>query len=120
MNRHHNPSSASDAILAWGRPSVSPIEPAETEQPTIAYAFPARADFDLLLMRMEALQLDPGVVQAARPDAFRVLAHVCSYCQYEVKCEHDLAYDAAGESVVWENYCPNAFRLKAMARPQAA
>jgi hypothetical protein len=120
MDRHHNPGTAFDAILARGRPYVSPIEPAKAEQSTIAYAFPARTDFDLLLMRMEALDLDPSLMKAATPDVFRVLTHVCSYCQYEVKCERDLAYEAAGESVVWENYCPNAFRLTAMARPRAA
>jgi hypothetical protein len=113
MNRHHNRSSAFDAILAWGWPFVSPVEPAKTEQSTIAGAFPARTDMDLLLMRMEALHLDPSLMEAATPDAFRLLAHVCSYCQYKVRCEEDLVYEAAGKSVPWENYCPNAFRLKA-------
>ncbi len=120
MNRHRNPSSAFDAILAWGRSFVSPIEPTKTEQSIIADAFPARIDPDLLLMRMEALHLDPSFVKAATPDAFRRLAHVCSYCQCKVRCEDDLAYEAAGKFVAWENYCPNAFRLKAMGWPQAA
>jgi len=66
-------------------------------------------------MRMEALYVDPGQVRASTPVEFRVLAHVCDYCQCKVRCERDLAYEAAGKIVAWENYCPNASRLKAMA-----
>jgi hypothetical protein len=68
-------------------------------------------------MRMEALLLDPSLVKAAAPEEFRVLAHVCHYCQYKVKCERDLVYEAAGKIIAWESYCPNSFRLKPMARP---
>jgi hypothetical protein len=120
MNRRHNRSSALDAIVAWGRPFVSPVEPAKTERSTVAGAFPAHTDPDLLLMRMEALHLDPSGVKAATPDAFRLLAHVCSYCQYRVRCEDDLVYEAAGQIVAWENYCPNAFRLTTIGRREPA
>ena len=79
----------------------------------------ARIEPALLLMRMEALQLDPGQVKAATPEVFRVLARVCDHCQCEVRCERDLLCEMAGEAVVWEDYCPNAFRLREMA-PRSA
>jgi hypothetical protein len=69
---------------------------------------------DLLLMRMEALRLDPGEVKAFMPTEFRVLARVCDYCQDKVRCERDLICEAAGKAVSWERYCPNAPRLRAL------
>jgi hypothetical protein len=69
---------------------------------------------DLLLMRMEALRLDPAEVKAFMPTEFRVLARVCDHCQDRVRCERDLIYEAAGQAVSWERYCPNAPRLGAL------
>jgi len=74
----------------------------------------SRGDPDLLLMRMDALQLDPGEVKAFMPTEFRVLARVCDHCQDKVRCERDLLYEAAGKAVSWERYCPNAPRLRAL------
>jgi hypothetical protein len=68
---------------------------------------------DLLLMRIEALRLDPTQVKASMPTEFRALARVCNYCQDKVRCERDLVHEAAGKAVDWEHYCPNAFRLRA-------
>jgi len=65
-------------------------------------------------MRMEALQVDPSQMKASMPTEFRVLAHVCEYCQAKVRCECDLIYEAAGKAVSWEDYCPNVFRLRAL------
>jgi len=116
MNRSRNRNSAFDAILSWAQPFVSPGEAPKAEQLATLGAVPVRTDPDLLLMRMEALHFDPNQVKALSPVEFRVLAHVCDYCQCKVRCEDDLVYEAAGKIVAWENYCPNAFRLKAMAR----
>ena len=69
---------------------------------------------DLLLMRMEALQLQPSEVKTLMPSEFRVLARVCDHCQDKRRCERDLMYEAAGSTVSWERYCPNASRLRAM------
>jgi hypothetical protein len=69
---------------------------------------------DLLLMRIEALRLHPTRVKASMPTEFRALAHICDYCQDKVRCERDLVYEAAGKTVDWERYCPNAFRLREM------
>jgi hypothetical protein len=65
-------------------------------------------------MRMEALRVDPVLFKASMPTEFRALTHVCEYCQAKVRCERDLVYEAAGKAVSWEDYCPNAFRLRAM------
>jgi hypothetical protein len=118
MSRGRDWTSMLDAILAWGRPSVSPVRPAPALPDAIAVR-PARADPDLLLMRMEALQLDPGRTKAAAPEAFRLLAHVCRHCQCKLRCERDLLHEAAGRIVAWESYCPNASRLKAIGRREA-
>ena len=115
MNRSRNRSSAFDAIRSWAQPFVSPGEAPKAEQSAVLGAVLARTAPDLLLMRMEALQIDPSHVKAAAPVAFRVLAHVCDYCQCKAMCERDLTYAAAGKIVAWENYCPNASRLKATA-----
>ena len=69
---------------------------------------------DLLLMRMEALRLEPSEVKTLMPSEFRVLARVCDHCQDKTRCERDLMYEAAGKVVTWERYCPNAPRLRAM------
>jgi hypothetical protein len=115
MNRSLDRSSAIDAIRSWARPFASPGEALKAEQSAVLGAVLARTEPDLLLMRMEALQIDPSHVKAAAPVAFRALAHVCDYCQCKAICERDLTYEAAGRIAAWENYCPNAFRLKPMA-----
>jgi len=119
MNRSRNRNSAFDAICSWMQPFVSPVEATKVEHPS-GIDFPVRTDPDLLLIRMEALHFDPSQVKAWAPVEFRVLAHVCDYCQCKVRCERDLAYEAAGKIVAWQDYCPNAFRLKAMTVRHAA
>ena len=115
MNRSPNRSSAFDVIRSWARPYVSPGPATEVEQSVALAAVLARTDHDLLLMRMEALDIDPSHLKTTAPAAFRTLVHVCDYCQCKVMCERDLAYEAAGRNVAWQNYCPNAFRLRPMA-----
>lgn len=131
MTHPHNWRSAFEAALGRAlKPAVSPGDPAKTAPQATALGGDPRPteseprDPDLLLMRIEALQLDPTRVKALMPADFRVLAHVCDYCQDKVRCERDLLHEAAGKAVSWENYCPNVYRLRAMGllqtvRPQS-
>jgi hypothetical protein len=100
--------------------SVSGTEPAEPISDASGGATHMCPDVnrdgpDLLLMRMEALQLQPSEVKTLMPSEFRVLARVCDHCQDKARCERDLIYEAAGKVVGWERYCPNAPRLRPMA-----
>jgi len=110
---------AAQAILSWWRAFVSRTVPAKADSTDIR-TVPARNEPELLLMRMEALHLDPVVVKAARSKEFRVLAHVCDHCQDKVRCERDLICEAAGKAAAWERYCPNAPKLRAIGSLAAA
>ncbi len=70
--------------------------------------------FELLLMRMEALQLEPGEARRIEPSVFSDLAEACANCQHRCRCEQDLA-SAGTVTHAWENYCSNAATLNAMA-----
>jgi hypothetical protein len=71
--------------------------------------------FELLLMRMEALQLEPGEVRRIESSVFSDLAEACATCESKNRCESDLAYEAAGTVTRdWENHCPNAATLNAI------
>lgn len=67
---------------------------------------------DLLLDRMEALDLDPKEVGGTERRTFQDLQRVCAMCESHRRCARDLAHDA--ENPVWEDYCPNADTLKAL------
>jgi hypothetical protein len=70
---------------------------------------------ELLLMRMEALQLEPGEVRHIEPSVFSDLAKACATCENKNSCESDLAYGSAGTVTRdWENFRPNAAILNAM------
>jgi Family of unknown function (DUF6455) len=71
------------------------------------------AALDLLLIRMESLDIDAGEVKRIAPTTFRKLADSCVNCDCKERCERDLAYDAAG-MVTTAGYCPNATTLEAM------
>jgi hypothetical protein len=121
MTHRHNWRSALEAVLGRGlKPAVSPGDAANAAPQAIApggdphSAESESRDPDLLLMRMEALQLDPTRVKALMPAEFRVLTRVCYYCQDKVRCERDLLYEAAGKAVSWQHYCPNVYPLRAM------
>jgi len=88
MAHHRNWRSRFDAVLVRAlKNAVTPSDPAKaTPQATASGFDPPPAGSDpgvpyLLLMRMEVLQLDPTRVKALMPADFRVLAHVCDYCQ---------------------------------------
>ncbi|MBP2236210.1 hypothetical protein J2Z31_002724 [Sinorhizobium kostiense] len=131
MTHPQNWRSAFAAALDRARkPAVSPGDPAKAAPQATGLRDDTRpagsepGEPHLLLMRIEALQLNPTRVKALMPADFRVLAHVCDYCQDKVRCERDLLYEAAGKAVSWENYCPNVYRLEAMGllqtvRPQS-
>lgn len=68
---------------------------------------------DLLLIRMESLDIDAGEVKRIAPTTFCKLADTCVNCDCKERCERDLTYDAAG-MVTTGSYCPNATTLKAM------
>ncbi len=70
--------------------------------------------FDLLLMRMEALQLEPDEVRRIESRVFADLAEACGKCESKDKCERGLRSAGAVEHD-WESYCPNAATLSALA-----
>ena len=74
----------------------------------------ATGAFNLLLMRMEALQLEPDEVRRIESGVFSDLAEACANCQHRCRCEQDLA-SAGTVTHAWENYCSNAATLNAMA-----
>ena len=71
---------------------------------------------DLLLMRMEKLQLEPDEVRRIEASVFSDLAEACAHCESKERCEQDLA-DASAGTVArgWKNFCPNAATLSALA-----
>ena len=120
MTERRNRRSAFEAVLNSRRQHSVSAPEAEPEATapggaTHMWSRVSHESPDLVLMRMEALQLDPAQVKAAMPAEFHVLAHACDYCQDKVRCERDLLYEAAGKPVSWEHYCPNASRLRGMA-----
>ena len=70
--------------------------------------------FDLLLTRMDALQLEPDEVRRIESSVFGDLAEACASCESKGRCEQDLCSGDAVEHD-WESYCPNAATLGALA-----
>ena len=70
--------------------------------------------FDLLLMRIEELRLEPDEVRRIESSVFADLAGACVKCESKDRCEHDLCSAGASEPS-WESYCPNAATLIALA-----
>jgi hypothetical protein len=70
---------------------------------------------DLLLIRMEALDLHAGEIARVAPAAFGELADACVCCDCKERCERDLAYASAQLGTPdWQHYCPNAATLTAI------
>jgi len=67
---------------------------------------------DLLLQRMEVLDLDENEVARTERATFQDLQRVCSMCDCKKRCARDLARDPADP--VWKDYCPNAQTLTAL------
>jgi hypothetical protein len=64
---------------------------------------------DLLLKRMAALDLDKNEVLKLEPHVFRDLQRVCTMCERQGRCKHDIARDPSDPA--WKNYCPNSETL---------
>ena len=67
---------------------------------------------DLLLHRMEVLDLDRNEVSQTTPETLRDLQRTCSMCESHRRCARDLARDSAIPA--WKDYCPNAATLIAL------
>src|SRR5512145_2537899 len=70
--------------------------------------------FNLLLRRMQALQLEPDEVKRIEAGVFGYLAEACANCASKEICARDLA-PATTVTHDWEKYCSNAAILRAMA-----
>ena len=65
----------------------------------------------LLPRRLRALDLDPTKLAHERPAEFRDMQRLCSLCESEGRCEHDLSQNVPGD---WHTYCPNASAIRAL------
>jgi Family of unknown function (DUF6455) len=65
---------------------------------------------DLLVRRMEVLNLDTNEIAATAPGTLQDLQRVCTLCESHRKCARDLGRDPA--AAAWEDYCPNVAMLK--------
>jgi uncharacterized protein DUF6455 len=70
-------------------------------------------DSDLVMRRMSALGVDADAFARAEPALLGNLNTLCGECEYPDRCRHDLRRDPTG--VTWEDYCPNATVLNAVA-----
>jgi hypothetical protein len=68
--------------------------------------------FNPLLMRMQALHLDPHEVMRMEAGVFGYLADACAQCTSKGICARGLS--SATVTRDWETYCPNAAILRAM------
>ena len=71
-------------------PSTSDFVDLELDSLATLHTATVKEPSPLLLMRMEALGIDPGRANTVMPSAVERLANVCSYCQYQSKCEVDV------------------------------
>ena len=69
--------------------------------------------FDLLLMRMEALQLEPDEVRRIVSGVFAELAGACTKCKSKDTCEQDLR-PAGAVGLGLQRHCQNAATLRAL------
>jgi len=69
--------------------------------------------FELLLMRMEALQLEPDEVRRIESGVFAELVGACAKCKSKDRCEQDLG-SAGAVGLDWQSYCQNAAILSAV------
>jgi hypothetical protein len=70
-------------------------------------------DAGLLARRMSAIGVDAETFGRHEPALFVNLKTLCGECDRPEQCRRDLRRDPAG--VAWEDYCPNATVLNAIA-----
>jgi hypothetical protein len=73
---------------------------------------------DLLYCRMNEINLDRGEITQTDLQVMRDLQRVCTVCGSKRKCEHELAKKPSDPA--WQEYCPNAATLLALAAERAA
>jgi hypothetical protein len=73
---------------------------------------------DLLVRRMDELQLDPTDAAQVEPAVVRDLQRVCSLCASKRRCGHDLARHPSDAG--WRDYCPNVGTLDALMAARAS
>jgi hypothetical protein len=66
---------------------------------------------DLLVRRMDQLEIDANDPAQIEPAVVRDLQRVCTLCASKRKCGHDLARHPSDPA--WREYCPNAETLDA-------
>ena len=71
------------------------------------------AESALLGRRMTALGIDSETFARHEPALHGNLQTLCRECEWPERCRHDLRRDP--QAVVWEEYCPNATVLNAIA-----
>jgi hypothetical protein len=112
------PLAAAEERVSGGDGSSMMSQPSDRRAPAAgAQVAVARGGglIDLLLIRMESLDLEAGEAARIAPAVFRELADACADCECKEGCERDLAYASAGMGGrEWEHYCPNAATLRAM------
>ena len=69
--------------------------------------------FNLLLLRMETLQLNPDEVRHIETDVFGDLAETCAHRGHKSNCAQNFCLRGM-VAHEWENYCPNAETLNAL------
>jgi len=91
-----------DAVLGWWRDLIAPPAQHRLSNENL-----------LLRERMTALSIDARSVERVEPALYADLATLCRGCDEPKLCKLDLAHNPNG--VAWEDYCPNAVVLNAMA-----
>ena len=71
------------------------------------------AEADLWAQRMSALAIDSETFARHEPALLGNLQTLCRDCEWPERCRHDLRRDQ--DDVAWEEYCPNATVLNAVA-----
>jgi hypothetical protein len=70
---------------------------------------------DLLLCRLQALNIDPAKIEAA---VMRDLQRCCSLCREKALCGHEL--EDRPRQASWPSYCPNGHTIGALLAASAA
>mgnify|MGYP001617871927 CR=1 FL=1 len=83
-----------------------------TEEALGTIASKAHYTSNLLPLRMSLLRLDAEETARGKPTVFRDLDASCKLCESKGQCTWDIVEDAANP--VWERYCPNASKLRAL------